>query len=104
MRPLTRHGGRPSYCVECANPFPWTVTALEAAKEYTDELDALTVEDKAALKESFADLTVDTPRTPLAASRYKRIVSKLAPFARETLQKIIVEVVTNGANKIMGGP
>ena len=104
MRPLTRSGGRPSYCFECAEPFPWTANALATAEEYTDELDTLTDEDKVVLKESFADLTIDTVRTPLAASRYNRIVSKLAPFARETLQKIIVEVITNSAKKIMGGP
>jgi hypothetical protein len=95
---------RPAYCGSCGKPFPWTAIALAAAKEYTDELETLTDEDKVTLKESFADLTVDTARTPLAASRYKRIVSKLAPVAGETLQKIIVEVITNGAKKLMGGP
>src|SRR5882672_4531511 len=29
----------PKYCGECGKPFPWTETALEAAKEYTDDLD-----------------------------------------------------------------
>jgi hypothetical protein len=56
------------------------------------------------LKASFADLTVDTPRTPLAASRYKRIVSKLAPVAGDTLQKIVIEFVTNTAKSLMGIP
>ncbi len=95
---------RPSYCGSCGKPFPWTDSALAAAKEYTDELDTLTAEDKTVLKESFTDLTIDTARTPLAASRYKRIVGKLAPIAGETLQKIIIEVITTGAKKLMAGP
>jgi hypothetical protein len=47
--------------------------ALQAASEYTDELQGLSDGDKTSLKNSFGDLTVDSPRTALAASRFKRI-------------------------------
>jgi hypothetical protein len=102
MRPLNRLGGRPSYCVECAKPFPWTEIALATAKEYTDELEGLSSEDKNTLKQSFDDLTTDTARTPLAASRFKRIFSKVAPAAGEALMKIFVSVVTDAAKKEIG--
>jgi hypothetical protein len=55
-------------------PYPWTAMALRAAKEYTDQTKALSLEDKADLTQSFDDLTMDTPRTPVAASRFKRIL------------------------------
>lgn len=99
---LGNPNNRPSYCGSCGKPFPWTQTALVAAKEYTDELDTLTDADKAILKESFADLTVDTARTPLAASRFKRMMEKVGPAAGDVLSKIVVSVVTEAAKKGMG--
>jgi hypothetical protein len=93
---------RPSYCGSCGKPFPWTQTALEAAKEYTDELDELSPEDKSLLKQSFVDLTVDTSRTPLAASRFKRMMEKAGPVAGQVLSKIVVDFATEAAKKLTG--
>jgi len=39
-------------CGGCGKPYPWTETALAAAKEFTDELEELTPEEKTALKSS----------------------------------------------------
>jgi len=102
LRPLTRMGGRPSYCTSCAKPLPWTEVALASAKEYTDELTELSAEDRETLKHSFDDLSVDTSRTPLAATRFKRILAKIAPAAGETLSKIAVEFASNAAKHLMG--
>jgi hypothetical protein len=92
----------PRYCGECGSPFPWTETALAAAKEYTDDLDQLSAEEKNALKDTFIDLTNDTARTPLAASRFKKLVSKIGPVAGGILQKIIETVATEAAKKSIG--
>jgi len=92
----------PSYCGECGSPFPWTATALAAAKEYTDDLDQLSPEEKDALKSTFADLTSDTARTPLAASRFKKFANKIGPVASGILQRIIEAVLTEAAKKSIG--
>jgi hypothetical protein len=92
----------PNYCGECGSPFPWTATALTAAREYTDDLDQLTPEEKDALKGTFADLASDTPRTPLAASRFKKLTNKIGPIASGILQKIIETVLTEAAKKSIG--
>ena len=92
----------PSYCGECGNPFPWTETALRAAREYTDELDQLSPEEKTLLKGTFDELTSDTPRTPLAASRFKKFMTKVGPVAGSVLQKTIETVVTGAAKKMIG--
>ncbi len=92
----------PNYCGECGSPFPWTATALAAAKEYTDDLDQLSLEEKDALKSTFADLTSDTARTPLAASRFKKVTNKIGPVASSILQKIIETVLTDAAKKSIG--
>jgi hypothetical protein len=98
-------GGRfkpPNYCGECGNPFPWTAAALSAAREYTDELDQLTQEEKDALKNTLIDLTTDTSRTPLAASRFKTVIRKIGPVAGNILQKIIENVLSEAAKRAIG--
>jgi hypothetical protein len=62
-------GSKPGYCGGCGKPFPWTKKALLAAKDYADELDEFSPQEKTELKAAFDDLTNDTPRTPLAVSR-----------------------------------
>jgi hypothetical protein len=82
-------------------PFPWTESALFAGGEYTDNLD-LNPEEKDALKSTFEDLASDTPRTPLAASRFKLFVTKVGPEAGRVLQQIVVSVMTEAAKKAAG--
>jgi hypothetical protein len=82
----------PRYCGECGSPFPWSEKALAAAREYTDELDQLSPEEKVELKKTFDDLATDTPRTPLAASRFKKFIAKIGPQAGGILQKIVETV------------
>jgi hypothetical protein len=97
-----KSGRRPAYCVKCGKPFPWTESTIATAKELTDELEKLNAEEKTALKATFSDLTVDTPRTELAAHRFKNLLSKIAPSAGEALKNIIVTIATEAAKKGMG--
>jgi hypothetical protein len=94
---------RPSYCGDCGKPHPWTAIALATANEYADELEGLSNDDKMILKGTFIDLTVDSPRTALAASRFKRIVKMVTPTAKDILTKIVVEFATQAAKTALGG-
>lgn len=94
-------GYKPAYCGRCGKAYPWTQTALAAAKEFADELE-LSDDDKAKLKATFDDLTVDTPRTELAAHRFRNFMRKIGPAAGDVLTKIIVNVATEAAKKGMG--
>jgi hypothetical protein len=71
----------PKFCGECGKPFPWTEKALVAAKEYTDDLDQLSTEEKTTLKGTFDDLATDTVRTPVAANRFNKFLCKIGPAA-----------------------
>jgi hypothetical protein len=93
---------RPAFCAECGKPFPWTETGLTAADELTDELD-LTATEKNTLKGDIRDLTSETPRTPLAASRFKKFISKVTPEAGKALLQIVVSVATEEAKKKLIG-
>ena len=92
-----------NYCAGCGKPFPWTETALLTAAELADELDELNAEDRITLKGTFVDLTADTPRTQLAAARFTRIIKKVTSTAGEALQKIIVDVASETAVKLIKG-
>ena len=92
----------PRYCGECGQSFPWTETALAAARDFADGLDQLTLEEKAELKKTFTDLATDTPRTPLAVSSFKRFITKMGPVAGRVLQKIIESVLTEAAKRSLG--
>jgi hypothetical protein len=92
---------RPAFCGQCGKTFPWTESALFAAKEYTAEAEGLNAEEKTALIATFNDLTVDTPRTELAAHRFKEFLKKLAPDVGEGIKKTIVEIASETAAKLL---
>ncbi|HVA96732.1 MAG TPA: DUF2321 domain-containing protein [Candidatus Acidoferrales bacterium] len=91
----------PSYCHECGAAYPWTDAKLEAAKEMADEAEHLSKEEKEELKATFDDLVRDTPKTPVAASRYKRLTAKAGSMISDTLQKILIEVMVSNAKDLI---
>ena len=91
----------PAYCIKCGIAYPWTEATLSAARELVDELDSLSVEDKEQLKDSFDDLVSDTPRTPLATSRFMRLATKAGVGAASVLREIFVDVVSETTKRIL---
>ncbi len=91
----------PNYCTQYGQAFPWTITTLQLANEYTDELD-LSAEDKLTLKNSILDLTRDTPKTEIAIGRFKRVYAKVAPAAGTVLRGTIQAILTDYAKHKLG--
>lgn len=91
----------PSYCHKCGAPYPWTEARLQAARELADELDDLTPEEREALKGSLDDLVADTPRTALAATRFKKLVSKAGPAVADGFKEMLIEIVTESAKRLL---
>jgi hypothetical protein len=91
----------PKSCHNCGKPYPWTEFALEAAKEYADELEKLTLEEREKLKQSIDDLVKDTPKTQLAASRFKQLVTKAGGSAADIFQKVLVNIISETAKKLI---
>ena len=92
----------PKYCHYCGNPFPWTVTALQAARELADELENISDGERAMLKSSIDELVKDTPKTTVAAMRFKRIVTKAGPEAASMFRDIMIGVVTTAIARQIG--
>jgi len=90
-----------SFCPECGKAYPWTETRLKAAKELSDELENLSPEEREILKKSLDDIVWDTPQTPVAATRFKRLVAKAGPVVADSFRKILVDVLSETAKKII---
>lgn len=93
----------PSCCHECGEPYPWVKSRLEAARELANELDGLGEEDKSLLQRSLDDIVRDTPRTALAATRFKRLVAKAGHGAAECFKQVLSSVAAEAAKKQIWG-
>jgi hypothetical protein len=91
----------PAHCSECGAAFPWTSARLAVLKELAGELEGLSDDERETLKNSLDDLTTDTPKTEVAASKVKRLVAKSGKVAADALNKIIVTVATECAKRII---
>ena len=93
----------PKYCRECGKAFPWTAIALQTARMYADELSELSPEERQLLKGSLDDLVRDTPATPVAAIRFKKLLRKAGSDATEAMRKLVIDIVSETAKKAIIG-
>jgi hypothetical protein len=89
----------PAYCFNCGKSFPWTGVALTAARELANILDALTEDERAELQESIAHLVRETPGTPVAETKFKRLIKKAGKDAYEGMKSILTDVVSEAVKK-----
>jgi hypothetical protein len=92
-----------SYCPNCGKPYPWTERQILAAAEMVKDEEQLSEEDKELLTSSLSDLASDTPRTALAATRFKRIVGKAGGVFKQAMYKFLVDCASETAKKIVMG-
>ena len=93
----------PKFCNGCGKAFPWTAQAIEAARLYAEELKELSLEEREILKRSIDDLVKDTPATPLALSRFKKLLQKAGQDAMEGMRKLVIDIVSETAKKAITG-
>jgi len=93
----------PNFCHACGNLFPWTASKVDSAKELADELEELNAEERETLKVTISDLLTDSPKTEVAAVRYKKLAKKLGTGASSALRSILVDVASEAAKKALFG-
>jgi hypothetical protein len=93
----------PSFCYKCGEPFPWTIAALKAAEELSDELDGLNDDERESLKKSLNELVRETPSTRVAETRFKRIMKKVGKDGYESMQSILTDIVSETVRKTIFG-
>ncbi len=94
----------PAYCHACGQPYPWTEDAMAAVRELADEQNVLTAEEREQLKATLPDLVASTPRTTLAAGRFKRLVATAGSGAADAFHDLLVDVLSEAAKKAIWGP
>jgi hypothetical protein len=95
--------GPPNHCHDCGGAFPWMAEKLAAAKEHAAELDGLDEAEKTRLQVAIDDLAAGGPRTELAASRFKSLMTKAGQAAGSGFYKIVLDVATEAAKKAITG-
>lgn len=93
----------PSYCYNCGNPYPWTESALESAKELLALENILSQDELDYFNENMPSITVDTPKTKVVATKLNMYISKASSVVGSTLKDIIVEIGSETAKKIILG-
>jgi len=94
----------PSFCHHCGKSYPWTTSKIEAAKELIELSEHLSETDKKALSTDLPDLIRDTPRTQVAATRFKKLAAKIGGSIASALRDIVVDVASEAAKKTILGP
>ena len=100
-RTTTSSWTRPSFCPDCGEPYPWTEAKLKAAQELSDEIEDLSLEEREILKKSLDDIVRDTPQTTVAATRFKKVITKAGPVVADSFRKILVDVLSETAKKVI---
>lgn len=91
----------PNYCAHCGKPYPWTKTALEAAKELAQEIDGLSPEEREILSKSIDEIVKGGPKTVVATTRFKKIATKFGAGIGTAFRDILVDVASESAKKML---
>ena len=91
----------PAFCHGCGEAYPWTGARLKAAQELAEEVEGLDEKERETLKASLDDLVRETPRTALAAARFKRLAAKAGTGATDAFKNILFGVICDTARKLI---
>lgn len=90
----------PRFCYECGKIYPWTKIRIDAARELVNELN-LSNEEKEEAKQSIQDLVQDSPRSQVAAAKFKRLIAEGGAWSASMFRDILVDVLSETAKKLI---
>lgn len=93
----------PAFCHHCGEPYPWTAATLRAVEELADEMDALSDDERAVLKQTLPDLVMETPRVRLAETRFKKLMRKAGAEGVEAMRALLTDLVSETVRKTLFG-
>jgi hypothetical protein len=91
----------PAYCHQCGVPYPWTQTKIETAVELAAQVET-DAHELEMIRQSIEDLATETPRTPLAIVRIKRLWAKSEEVIRPAIGKIFMDIASEAIQKQLG--
>lgn len=89
------------YCYACGKPYPWTQKILDSAVELLSLDENIDEDTQQLLKESFPNLIVSTPSTPVAIARYNNFFSKTTKVVKDSMHQLLVDVISESVRKIL---
>ncbi len=92
----------PRFCHECGEAYPWTKANREALAALVSTLDELTPDEREQLQKSIPDIIADTPKSAVAATWFKKAVTKVGQEARKLMVDVLSKVATDAAKGHMG--
>jgi len=90
-----------AFCPYCGKPYPWIEAKIQSAHELAVELENISDEEKKTLAMSIDEITKDTPKTTLAATRLKKILLKAGKPIADAFRDILVDVASETAKKVL---
>lgn len=93
----------PKYCYNCGTPYPWTKDRIEATKELMQLELKLSDDDLTALSTDIYSLVTDSPRTQVAAVKFKSILAKAGTVTASAVKDILVDIISESAKKVIWG-
>jgi hypothetical protein len=100
--PFMYFGGpdaKPSFCIHCGTPFPWTTRVKEAIDELIQFSESLTPVEKEDFKTTVTALTVDSPRSQVALVKFKSYISKVGTEAAKIIKDMVKDIATEAIKK-----
>jgi len=82
---------RASYCKECGKPYPWTLSAIEAAAMLIEEDGDLDAELQGRVVDTLPDIITETPKTQVAVARFKKALATAGKFTAEGLRQFAID-------------
>lgn len=96
------HFERPAYCRHCGKPYPWTREAIAKVEQTISTAEDLNAEQQSELIESIPDIIAETPGTPLATVRFKKVLSSVGKVTAEALAKTLLDVACSFVKSSLG--
>ena len=87
----------PAFCHECGSAYPWTERQFAATKELANEI--FTPEESIQVQQSLENIVRETPNTPVAIVRFKKLMSKAGQTVASGFRDILVDVVSEAIKK-----
>jgi hypothetical protein len=88
----------PAFCHNCGGAYPWTEQRLVTARQFADEEAQFSAEERQEFQQSLDELVKQT-NSPLAASRFKRLLAKSGRVVSDGLHDILVDVLSEAVKK-----
>lgn len=93
----------PAFCGQCGAPFPWTQTAIDVTAALINEENELSSDDREALVEVLPAVISETPKTRLAAVRFKKALSAVGEFTSDGLRQFAIDFGCELFKKLLFG-